>query len=173
MISKQACPGAFIPEAELKSLVINELRCLNQQLLDQSRVQREISFENSLKSQKERIASERKGYQEKVDELEYALKQLYIDKTKGLIDSRDFIFMSEGFQEEKTKYEALVRSCNERIANIESRIRIGDNRLELLEQYVANDHLSRNMLEILVDHIEVSKRDKASKQVPVTIHWNF
>ena len=25
----------------------------------------------------------------------------------------------------------------------------------------------------IVDHIEVSKRDKASKQVPVTIHWNF
>jgi DNA invertase Pin-like site-specific DNA recombinase len=173
MISKQACPGAFIPEAELKSLVINELRCLNQQLLDQSRVQREISFEDSLKSQKERIASDRKGYQEKVDELEFALRQLYIDKTKGLIDARDFFLMSEGFQEEKTKYEALVRSCNERIADIESRIRIGDNRLELLEQYVANDHLSRNMLEILVDHIEVSKRDKASKQVPVTIHWNF
>lgn len=162
-----------ISQAELESHVITELRRLNQQLLDQTRVQREISFEASLNAQKERIASERKGYQDKVDELDFAIKQLYIDKTKGLINPKDFFFMNEGFQEEKAKFEALVRSCSERIADIEARIRIGDNRLELLEQYLGNDHLSRSVLEILVDHIEIGKRDKISKQVPVTIHWNF
>ncbi len=81
--------------------------------------------------------------------------------------------MCEGFQEEKTRFEALVISCHERINDIDARIQIGDNRLELLSQYVNVEHLSKNMLEILIDYIEVGKRNKATKQVPITIHWNF
>lgn len=154
-------------------IVKNELRSLNQRLLDQDRVEREISFVESFNAQKEKILSEQKGYQAKVDECDFALRQLYIDKTKGLVNPKDFFMMSDGFQEEKTKFEALIRSCQERIDDIEARIRIGDNRVELLAQYVNVDHLSRNMLELLIDHIEVGKRDKATKQVPITIHWNF
>ena len=172
-ISKQVCPGAFMPEAELKRVIIKELRNLNQQLLDQGRVQREISVEISLNAQKAKIISEQKGYQAKVDEFDFALRQLYIDKTKGLISPKDFFTMSDGFQEEKTRFEALVISCQERINDIEAKIQLGDNRLELLSQYVNVEHLSKNMLETLLDHIEVGKRDKATKQVPITIHWNF
>ena len=172
-VAKQVCPGAFMPEAELERIVINELRSLNQQLLDQGRVQREISFEDSRNAQKEKILSEQKGYQAKADECDFALRQLYIDKAKGLITPKDFLMMSGGFQKEKSKFEALVRSCRERIDVIAAGNRIGDNGVELLAQYVNVDHLSRNMLEMLIDHIEVGKRDPATKQVPVTIHWNF
>ena len=173
LISREACPGAFIPEAELEGLVIRELRDLNQQLLDQGRVQREISFEASLNAQRTKIASEQKGYQDKVDELEFAMKQLYIDKAKGLISPKDYFSMNEGFLDEKTKFEALVQTCKEQISDIDARLQIGDNRLELLDQYLGFDHLNRNMLEILVDHIDVGKRDKSTRQVPVTIHWSF
>lgn len=172
-IARDICPGAFIPEAELEMIVKNELRRLNQQLLDQDRAEREISFVESLNAQKEKLLSEQKGYQAKVDECDFALRQLYIDKTKGLINPKDFFMMSDGFQEEKIKFEALTRSCQERIDDIDAGIRIGDNRVELLAQYVNVDHLSRTMLEILIDHIEVGKRDRATKQVPITIHWNF
>ena len=168
-----ACHGAFIPEAELERIVIDEIRRLNQQLLDQGRVERETNFVESLNAQKVKVLSEQKGYQDKVDECDFALRQLYIDKTKGIISPKDFFTMCEGFQEEKTRFEALVISCQERINDIDTRIQIGDNRLELLSQYVNVEHLSKNMLEILIDYIEVGKRNKATKQVPITIHWNF
>ena len=172
-ISEDACHGAFIPEAELERIVIEEIRRLNQQLLDQGRVERETNFIESLNAQKAKILSEQKGYQDKADECDFALRQLYIDKTKGIISPKDFFAMCDGFQEEKTRFVELVQSCQERINDIETRIQIGDTRLELLSQYVHVEHLSKNMLEILIDHIEVGKRNKATKQVPITIHWNF
>ena len=127
----------------------------------------------SLNAQKSKILAEQKGYQAKVDECDFAIRQLYIDRTRGIVSPKDFFTMSDGFQEEKMRFEGLVISCQERINDIEARIQIGDHRLELLSQYVNVEHLSKNMLEILVDHIEVGKRNKATKQVPITIHWNF
>jgi hypothetical protein len=173
LISEKACPGAFIPEAELERIVIDEIRRLNQELLDLGRVERETNFMESLNAQKSKILAEQKGYQTKVQECDFAIRQLYIDRTRGIVSPKDFFTMSDGFQEEKMRFEGLVMSCQERINDIEARIQIGDHRLELLSQYVNVEHLSKNMLEILVDHIEVGKRNKATKQVPITIHWNF
>ena len=173
LISEKACPGAFIPEAELERIVIDEIRRLNQELLDLGRVERETNFMESLNAQKSKILAEQKGYQAKAQECDFAIRQLYIDRTRGIVSPKDFFTMSDGFQEEKMRFEGLVMSCQERINDIEARIQIGDHRLELLSQYVNVEHLSKNMLEILVDHIEVGKRNKATKQVPITIHWNF
>lgn len=172
-ISETACSGAFIPEAELERTVIAQLRKLNAHLLDQTEVARGIEFEEALKAKKAKVISEQNGYQKKVDEYNAALKQLYVDKTMGFISPRDYFEMAEGFQTDKAKYEAMVRSCQERIDDIDTRIQIGDNRMELLAQYIELDHLTRTMSEILIDHIEIGKRNKETGVVPVSIFWNF
>ena len=172
-ISRQACMGAFIPLAELERTILNEVRSLNQMLLDQDKVARSIDFETALKQQRAKVEAEKSSYQEKVDEFAEAIRQLYIDKTAGLISPRDYFEMSEGFQVDKVKFEGLIRSCEERIRDLDMRIEIGDNREELLARYVDLDHLTRNMTEVLIDHVEIGRRCKESGKVPVTIFWNF
>ena len=43
----------------------------------------------------------------------------------------------------------------------------------VVERYVDLDHLTRDMVETLIDHIEVGKRIPGTKNVPIEIHWNF
>ena len=81
--------------------------------------------------------------------------------------------MSEGFQADKAKFEGMLQACAEQIRDIDARIKIGDNRAELIAPYVRLEHLTRTMTEILIDHIEIGRRDKVTKKVPVTIFWNF
>ena len=142
-------------------------------LLDQDKVARSIDFETALKQQRAKVEAEQSSYQEKVDEFAEAIRQLYIDKTAGLISPRDYFEMSEGFQVDKVKFEGLIRSCEERIRDLDMRIEIGDNREELLARYVDLDHLTRNMTEVLIDHVEIGRRCKESGKVPVSIFWNF
>ena len=59
------------------------------------------------------------------------------------------------------------------LSDLETRITAGDNRRALIEQYTNLDHLTREMVEILIDYIVAGKRAPGEKDPPVEIHWNF
>ena len=71
-----------------------------------------------------------------------------------------------------TKEEA-VRALETGIAVAEEKIAAGDNRRELIEQYTNLEHLTREIVETLIDYITVGKRIPGTRNVPIEIHWNF
>ena len=172
-ISRSACPGAFMPLAELERVVLAEVKRLNAILLDQDKLERAAQFEAALRHKKAKVEAEKQAYEEKIEEFTQALRQLYVDKAQGILSPRDYFEMSEGFQADKAKFEGLIETCVERINDLDARIEIGENRTELISRYVDLDHITRTMTEILIDHIEIGKRNKDTGQVPVTVFWNF
>ena len=172
-ISRAACPGAFIPEAELEGIVADEIRKMNQKLLDMGALERKVQFEYALQSKRVKLLSEKKRYLEKMDECNIALQQLYADKAAGVVSSKDYMELSSVFQADKSKYEGLLLSCDGRIQEIEAHMKIGDRRSELLEPYVTVEHLPRRIVEAFIERIEVGKRDFTTGVVPVSIYWSF
>jgi len=81
--------------------------------------------------------------------------------------------LSKDFTSQKERLEAQVLECQKQIAEIEIKIAVGDNRRELIEKYVKVEHLTREMVEILIDKIMVGKRMQGTRIVPIEIHWNF
>ena len=47
------------------------------------------------------------------------------------------------------------------------------NRKVVIEQYTNVTALTRPMVDVLIDHIRVGRRDPTTKIVPVEIHWKF
>ena len=172
-ISEEACPGAFLPEAELEQIVIKELRKLNESLLDQQKMERQVQFEAMQTAKKRTLLFDQKRYQARLDECNTALQQMYSDKAMGLITPKDFLELSKGFQEDRERYEVLLHNCTQEIQEIEANLSKGDRRTDLLDPYIHVDHLTRSMVETLIERIEVGKRDKKTRLVPVTIYWKF
>lgn len=172
-ISRAACPGAFIPEAELEQIVISELRDFNQHLLDRGKLERSINFESAWNTKKQRTVSELNRLQMKVDECNKAIKQLYADKTAGIITCRDYLELSAYFQADKSRYENMIQDCEKKICQIEEGFQKGDHRLECLASYVHLEHLTRGMVESLIERIEVGKRNRETGCVPIRITWSF
>lgn len=172
-ISKEACLGAFMPAAELEMIVLGELKKINKHLLDQAQLEREIEFTSGINDKKERILQDQTVYEHKIEELSLALKQLYLDKLKGMISVKDYVEMAESFQKEKARFEGLIKSCHEKINDLNARIEIGDNRIERIAPYVELKELSRTISEIMISHIEIGRRNKETGCVPVSIFWNF
>ena len=172
-ISRKACPGAFIPEAELEQIVIDELRQFNHYLLDQSALERKVQFDYVMNSKKSRLLSEKKRYQEKVVECDIALKQLYIDRVAGVITPKDHYELSSTFQTDKSRYEIIITSCDDQLREIEDYLRMGDNRSDLLSPYIKVEQLNRRIVETLIERIEVGKRNRETGVVPVSIFWSF
>ncbi|MGN0492773.1 MAG: recombinase family protein, partial [Acutalibacteraceae bacterium] len=172
-VAKDACIGSFISVDKLEHTVIDELNRLAKEYLDKDELERNIEFCNGLEGQKKRLTSDISAYEKKIAEYNKGIRDMYMDKVKGLISESDFAELSKDFSSEKERLENEITVGRRQIAEIEERIEVGDNRRELIEQYTNLEHLTREIVEIMIDYIVVGKRIPGTKEVPVEIHWNF
>ena len=172
-VSKDACEGAFISVDRLERSVISELNRLATEYLDQDEVLQNIEFCDTLKEQKKQIQEENEIYTKKVAEYSKGIRELYMDKVKGIITEVDYLEMTKEFSKDKDRLEHLITENEKKLSDIETRIATGDNRRELVAQYMNLEHLTREMVETLIDYVSVGKRIPHTRDVPVEIHWNF
>lgn len=171
-VSKDACPGAFISVERLERMVVSELNRLLEAYLDQEELERHMQWDTNLQKQKKRILENRNAYEKKIKEYAKAIRNLYLDKGRGILSEEDFLEMTWEFTLEKRRMAGMLLQAKEELTEVEARIEAGDAK-ELMQQYINVDHLTREMVEKLVDHINVGRRIPGTRTVPVEIHWNF
>ena len=154
-------------------MVIDELNRLAAEYLDKDELEQNIEFCDNLQGQKKRLLSDLTVYQKKVDEYSKGIRELYMDKVKGLISENDYVEMSKGFTTERARLERGIVDGQKQLGEIEEKITVGDNRRQIIEQYSSLEHLNREIVEILIDYISVGKRIQGTRDVPIEIHWNF
>jgi len=172
-VAKDACIGAFISVEKLEQLVIEELNRLSKEYLNKDELERKIEFCNNLQAQKDSILKNIATYEKRVAELSKGIRELYMDKVKGLISASDYAVMSKDFVDDRDRLERLIADGRRRIEELDVKLEVGDNRKEIIERYTNLKHLNREMVEILIDYISVGKRIKGTTDVPIEIHWNF
>ncbi len=172
-IAKDACIGSFISVDKLEQMVIDELNRLSAKYLDKDALERNIAFCSNLQAQKDTILANIATYEKRVAELSKGIRELYLDKVKGLITAADYTEMSKDFIADRDRLEKLISDGCRQIEEIELKVEVGDNRRELVERYTNPEHLSREMVEILIDYIFVGRRIPKTHDVPIEIHWNF
>ena len=172
-VAKDACTGSFIAVDRLERLVIDELNRLAAEYLDKDELEQNIEFCSNLQQQKDRIFSDIAVYEKKVAEYAKGIRDLYMDKVKGLISETDYREMTKDFMTDRDRLERSIADGQKQLAEIDDKMAAGDNRRDLVEQYTNLTHLTREMVETLIDHVTVGKRIKGTRDVPIEIHWNF
>ena len=109
----------------------------------------------------------------KIAEYTKGIRELYLDKVKGILSELDYLDLSKDFSTQKERLEKLVIDTQKQLDVIERKMLIGDNRRQLIEQYTNLEHLDREKVEKLIDYVLVGKKDPVTKEVPIEIHWNF
>lgn len=173
MISKESCQGSFISVEKLEGIVLEELRNMNEAYLDQEILENEVILNHNLGERRKQLEKLRSRAQRKEEQANQAIKNLYLDKVKGIIDMERFNILSEELESdakcEKSRAEEYIRQIEE----LEKQEQKQADKKIIVEGYVNAEHLNRAIVEELIDYIEVSKRDSESKLVNVNIHWNF
>ena len=172
-VAKDACIGSFISVDKLEQLVTRELNRLAAEYLDKDELEQNIEFSDNLQGQKNRLLSDIAVYEKKVAEYSKGIRELYMDKVKGLISESDYAEMSTEFTADRDRLERVIADGQKQLSEIEEKIAAGDNRHELIEQYTNLEHLTREIVETLIDYISVSKRIPGTRDVPIEIHWSF
>lgn len=172
-VSKDACPGAFISVKKLEGIVLEELHRLSDEYLNKDELEKNVSFGGGLEEKQKRLQLDIETYKKRIEEYARGTRELYLDKVKGVITERDYVEMSEGFSKERTHFEELLKKAENALSDVVHEMQAGDTRRELVEKYVNADHLTREMVEILINKIYVGRRIQGTRDVPVEIHWNF
>ena len=166
-ISVEACPGAFIAVSHLEEAVLEELNRMAQEFLDKDEAAESVAFCKDLQKQKKCLQKEINTYRQKQEEYTTGIRNLYLDKVKGLLTEQDYLAMSKDFAGERDRLEHVIEDGEKQMRELEERIAIGDNRRALVEKYMNIEH------DTLIDYVTVGRRAKGTKTVPVEIHWNF
>lgn len=94
-VAKDACIGAFISVDKLERMVIDEINRLSAEYLDKDELEQKIDFCNNLQAQKQKLITDIEVYNKRKAEYVKGIRDIYIDKVKGLISEPDIsIFFS-------------------------------------------------------------------------------
>ncbi len=172
-IAKNSCTGSFISVEKLESLVITELRRISDEYLDKKEIEKNITFSSEYSGQQKLIRNDLSIYEKKFSEYSKGIQQLYLDKVKGIVSENDYIEISTSFAAEKNRLLLLIEDKQKQLEQVTELISSSDCRMKLIEKYLYMEHLSRDVVEILIDRIIVGTRLEGTRNVPIEIHWNF
>lgn len=149
--------------------------------------------EKAVPQQIQQQLSDIASLREKISECSHAVRSLYLDKTKGLFSECDFLNLLNEFTAEKKRLEQLAADAQRQLNALEKQ-HIDEEHTkkaasskesqnpnpppqhttdDLSEPNLFPEHLTRQMVEALIDHILVGKRIPGTRDVPIEIYWNF
>lgn len=172
-VSQESCQGCMISVRTLEKAVLAELHALNGKYLDEAMLAEQANFNHRTLEQMETCKKQIAEYQKKMSDCSEKVKALYTDKTKGIITEDEFVELSRDFHDDKERLARLVDDTRNQIAVLQKKLEKSDNCRALVKQYTNVERLTREMVDILIDHIEVGQRYPKSRQRPINIYWNF
>ena len=172
-VAKDACIGSFIAVDKVEKIVIKELNTHTQRYLDQDELERSVEFNQNLEQQKVACLKAKAKLQKQLEDNSNYLLALYKDKVKGLVGEKDYFTMANDFSKERERTEYQIKEADRHLEELEAQMLAGDQRKEIIQRYTHVEHLTREMVEILIDYITVGKRVPGTQDVPIEIYWNF
>ena len=172
-VAKDVCDGAFISVKKLESIVVQELNILSRKYLRKDYIEKNIVVNENLNEQKSKLMSDVKQYKEKLDYISRGITSCYMDKVKGLISQCDYDSIVSELNDDKEKYSLFISECENLILNIDEQLLIKPNKSEIIENYLNIQHLTRDIVETMIDRIVVGRRIKGTNNYPIDIYWNF
>lgn len=172
-IAKDACEGAFISVDKLEQSVVHELNRLSAEYLDMDELERKVKFNDALAKRKQELETDVAEYRRMITNTAKQKLASYEDKMNGIITEAEYVEYAKSCVSKTERLEAQVVAFEKQIIQIEEEIASGKNKREILEQYVDVEHLTREMVDTLIDKIMVGKRIPGTRIVPIEIHWKF
>lgn len=171
-VEKDACPGGFIAVDALERAVLIELGRLTEEYLDREEMERKIQCCTGMQERRKQLQDDLTAYRKKIEEYTKGMRTLYMDKVKGILSESDYIALAEDFAKEKQRFECMCTEGEQQLAELEAQS-AADRRQGQIDRYTSPEHLTREMVDSMIDHVMVGKRAKGTNEVSVEIYWQF
>ena len=123
--------------------------------------------ENAKETPKDIYNKQIESINQKIEDTSLYIKNLYIDKVKGIINEKEFVELSKSFESERQNYikqkEELIKLCNK----IETRKKDNDRIEKIAKEFISLEKPTKELLQQLIEKITISEDNE------VTIYFKF
>lgn len=171
--SKKLCQGCCIQLPQLEKYVLGELNTLLQQYFDEEQLRAQVKLPSRWEEKVKSLIGQRNACQKQLDEAGQALKNLYLDKLRGVLSEEIFQELSLQFCGEKQSLAEKLEGIQENLEAVQEQRQKQLSREEVIQRYRQISSLTRPIVCELIDEIHVGKKDPQTKQIPIKIIWNI
>lgn len=169
-VSKAACPGAFLSVAQLEATLCAELGRLLRELLPEEAMQQAQTLHRP-PSPRKQWQNALAQCQSEADQCSHQLQLLYQDRLRGLLAPEDLLPPAQTLTARRDQ-------LRQQIQTLEQQLRCCPEEPEpcsdaLPHQWLHPAHLTRPMVDALIDYVAIGPRQSGSGRVPVEVHWRF
>ena len=171
-VDRDACPGAFIPVKLLEEVVLREIKGLSAEYLDRKALSTAIALQNPLGAKRNALEDIISSRKKKLDEYASALRKLYLDRVRGILDEESFSLLLSDLNQSKLHLETLISTDEDHLKQLSAQNNVEFSSKQL-EHCLNPKLLTRDMVELLIDYIAVGRRAPGAKAPLIEIHWKF
>ncbi len=168
--NKNLCTNHSIPLEDLKEIVLKRINEHINNYIDEKNIINKLNL--NLNGKLDKIKNEFLSINEKIKEHSLILKNLYIDKTKGIITNEQFIELNKSFLEEKNQLIKRKEKLNKSIIKFVGNSININKESQIIEKYKNFKELTHIIVNEFIDYIEIGEKNKDFGQ-KIKIHWLF
>lgn len=159
------CTAHSVKEEDLKNILKEELKRLVKEKVDKDKLYKEVNkelyTENNYEKEFKRIEQELKKIDSKV-------RIIYEDKLSGIISERNFKEIIKDIENKQKKLEERKEDLEVRLKDKRNEEEIFESYKEYIDKILEFDEFDREIIEILVESIVVSEKEK-KKQIKICL----
>lgn len=172
-MKRGACPGAFISVDVLEQLVLAELQHHVAQYLQVGMLQKNVRLQDRQEKQRNKLQYEIDRDQNQLEIYNQGLKTLYLDKINGLVTEDVYREFYKDFARNQKRLQNQLGRKQAELTMLIARQQTDGKQMAKLEDYLRVEHLTRPMVESLIDCIYIGARESGTNSKTVEIHWKF
>ena len=125
------------------------------------------------KHRKAEIHKQIKTLQFEIDRRSKVLKDLYLDKSSGLIPENQFAELNKSYLAEKTALEKRIILLKAQTDDIQDEKKSEETIKKKIHEWLNFETLSRELIADFVESIEIGQKSKETKGQEIKINWAF
>ena len=160
---KTACSPHQIREADLKAIVLDDLRRVTHfARMKERQFAQYINQRNTAELRREinRLQKELDSMHRRYDELSALFKRLYEDNVLGRVSDEQFRMLSADYNAEQKNLSVAIPAKEEQLEKLKASAANVDAFIEKAKRYTTIDELTSELLRLFIQRIEVGERSQ-------------
>lgn len=161
------CSLHYFQEEKLNELVFNRLRTMILNYSKKDELEDKYNSKNRDISNVKEFERELGTYKNKIDVIEKAISDLYIDRAKGILTTDDFYKIKNGLDTDRKRYQEKVQDIEIMILNNKAQKNDDDYKKTIIDKFMNLKNPDKELMSELIKRIEIDEKKN------VKIYFNF
>lgn len=163
------CSLHYFREEKLNEIVIDYLRNIFSKYIDKKELEEIATNKPNSINEINKLNNEIIKYNKKIENLNTALKDIYVDKSSNIISEDEFFEIKNGIEADKKKYTDKIIELDTFIKNIKMRKEDSSELEKKIKDFLELKEPNKQILMSLINKIEIMK----DKQVKIFVNFNL